>query len=63
MASLAPTESASSWKRLSAWLTAFAEAAEMDTASFTEQRIQRLERRIADLEHARAAGLAAGGEA
>ncbi|MFM9936631.1 MAG: hypothetical protein ACKVOL_10600 [Novosphingobium sp.] len=63
MASIAHSLSGPLWKCLAVWFTAFAEAAEIDSAAFVEQRIQSLERRITDLERAQAAGLAMNGEA
>lgn len=62
MASFATPAAGPVWKRLLDWFTAFAEAAEMDSATLTEQRIQNLERRIADLERVHASGFAANAE-
>ena len=50
MASAASNEPTSGWKRFVAKLTAFAEAAEMDSIAYQELRIASLERRIAVLE-------------
>lgn len=44
----------SGWARFIAWLTAFAEAVEMDATAYAEARIASLEARIAQLENSAA---------
>jgi hypothetical protein len=50
MANLRENSPPSLWKRIVLWATVIAEAAEMDTFGYLDNRIARLERRIATLE-------------